>query len=319
MAISRTDIAPSTTEQAGLAQLNVDLNTAYDAINTNEGSITTLTATVAGAIDSIAGSQVYLAKGLKAYPGTTPATQVGIEATSLALHNQAITEWVTVSGLSGASALEATITAAGANGLDAGAEAINTWYYMWVATKAAGADPILMFSTSPTWPTMPATYVYGRRVHSVRNDSASDLIPAYREADSDHVMLDTESTDMALLDTVLKAAWANGGSGAPDALATDNYAPPTATTIALEFYAYISNSGAVAATSGFYFRPFGFSSYRGMGRLKVTAGELGSECGDISLKIDEATRDLEWYATIDANTDATSTFDLQCIGYSEPI
>ena len=58
MAISRTDIALSSSEQGGLTQINTDLNTAYDAINANEGVLTSFVATVAGVEDGpLRGSQ----------------------------------------------------------------------------------------------------------------------------------------------------------------------------------------------------------------------------------------------------------------------
>lgn len=66
------------------------------------------------------------------------------------------------------------ITASGANGLDTGSEASNTWYYIWViynGTTAAG-----LISTSSTAPTMPSGYTYKALVGAVRNDGSSDFI-----------------------------------------------------------------------------------------------------------------------------------------------
>lgn len=68
------------------------------------------------------------------------------------------------------------ITIAGAGGLDAGAEAANTWYYVWVISDSTGALPTVgLLSTSANAPTMPAGYDTRRRVGSVRNNGASDF------------------------------------------------------------------------------------------------------------------------------------------------
>ena len=323
MAISRTDIAPSTTEQAGLAQINTDLNTAYDAINANEGVLTSFVATVAGVEDAIEGSQWYLAQGVKAYPGSTPATHVGVEAAALALKNQAGTEWVIVYGLSGASALEADITASGANGLDAGAEAVSTWYHVWVAAKDGGADPISLISTSDTWPAMPATYTYGRRVHSVRNDSAGDLIPSYKDPGSQDVWYDYGDTDwvvgvsddLVLLDGVPPAAWPNSD----ESIATDDYAPSTAQSISLEFFSNITADGGTCATR-FWFKPYGASGYRTVAAFYLPNTTVWYQSGDFVLKIDAATRDIVWQVSSTVNAGAASSkFFLRAAGYRDYI
>lgn len=66
------------------------------------------------------------------------------------------------------------ITASGANGLDTGAEASGTFYYLWLiynGTTVAG-----LLSTSATAPTMPATYTHKALVGCVRNDGSSNFI-----------------------------------------------------------------------------------------------------------------------------------------------
>jgi hypothetical protein len=65
--------------------------------------------------------------------------------------------------ISSAGVLTADIVASGANGLDTGAAANNTWYSVWVIAKADGSVASLL-SLSSTAPTMPATYIYKRRV-----------------------------------------------------------------------------------------------------------------------------------------------------------
>lgn len=67
----------------------------------------------------------------------------------------------------------------GANGLDTGAEASNTWYYGWVLAKGDGTI-CGVASTSSSAPTLPTDYVYKALVTAVRNDGSSNFI-TYRQ------------------------------------------------------------------------------------------------------------------------------------------
>jgi hypothetical protein len=67
----------------------------------------------------------------------------------------------------------AAITSSGANGLDTGVEAGNTWYYLWLIHN--GTTLASLLSASSTAPTMPSGYVYKLRVGAVRNDGSSNF------------------------------------------------------------------------------------------------------------------------------------------------
>ena len=68
------------------------------------------------------------------------------------------------------------IAVAGAGGLDAGAEAANTWYFIFVISDSTGVLPTVgLLSTAANAPTMPAGYDTRRRIGSVRNNGASDF------------------------------------------------------------------------------------------------------------------------------------------------
>lgn len=75
------------------------------------------------------------------------------------------------------SQLTAAFGSSGAGGLDTGSEASNTWYYLWLISKADGADPAAMISASSSSPTMPGTYTKKEIVGSFRNDGSSNIIP----------------------------------------------------------------------------------------------------------------------------------------------
>ena len=74
-----------------------------------------------------------------------------------------------------AGTLTADITASGANGLDTGAEASNTWYAVHVIAGGGNAVAALL-SLSAAAPTLPGTYTVFRRVGWVRNDGSSDFL-----------------------------------------------------------------------------------------------------------------------------------------------
>lgn len=67
------------------------------------------------------------------------------------------------------------ITVAGANGLDTGAEASNTWYYVWIIRKSSDGTTAGLLSLSSSAPTMPAGYDQKRRLGFVANDAGSNF------------------------------------------------------------------------------------------------------------------------------------------------
>lgn len=70
------------------------------------------------------------------------------------------------------------LSASGANGLDTGAEASSTWYYLWViynGTTVAG-----LWSLSATAPTMPGGYTYKALVSCGYNNGSSNLLSAFQ-------------------------------------------------------------------------------------------------------------------------------------------
>jgi hypothetical protein len=70
--------------------------------------------------------------------------------------------------------LTADITVGGANGLDTGSEAADTWYALYVIKDTAEILAVAsLLSTSFTSPTMPAGYDTFRRVGAVRNTAGS--------------------------------------------------------------------------------------------------------------------------------------------------
>lgn len=73
------------------------------------------------------------------------------------------------------------ITTTGAGGLDTGAEAGNTWYFIWLIKNDSSGTVSGLFSTSMTSPTMPPGYTLKRLVGATYNDGSLDLRPFHQK------------------------------------------------------------------------------------------------------------------------------------------
>src|SRR3990172_12758616 len=84
---------------------------------------------------------------------TNPNFQVDITADVIAIEDLVVSSF----------SKTADITVSGANGLDTGSEAANTWYNIFAIAKADGTTASLL-SLSATAPSMPATYTKKSRI-----------------------------------------------------------------------------------------------------------------------------------------------------------
>lgn len=104
---------------------------------------------------------------------TNPNYQLDLAATAIVLHNTSnlalqLQTW----------SLTVDITASGANGLDTGAEANSTWYYVWAIYD--GTNKRGLISTSSTAPTMPSGYTYKALVGAVYNSAGGNFLDFYQ-------------------------------------------------------------------------------------------------------------------------------------------
>jgi hypothetical protein len=99
---------------------------------------------------------------------TNPTYQADIIADDVVLKNAS-----DLSYLASSVSLTVAITSNGANGLDTGAEASSTWYYLWVIYN--GSTVAGLISASSTAPTLPSGYTYKALVGAVFNNSGSDF------------------------------------------------------------------------------------------------------------------------------------------------
>jgi hypothetical protein len=73
-----------------------------------------------------------------------------------------------------------SLAANGVNGLDTGAEANSTFYYLWSIDDSTGTHaPAGLFSLSATNPNLPTGYDKKRRIGVVCNDASGNLIPSF--------------------------------------------------------------------------------------------------------------------------------------------
>jgi hypothetical protein len=68
------------------------------------------------------------------------------------------------------------ITTSGASGLDTGAEASATWYYIWLIRKSSDGTFNGLLSASSSAPTMPSGYDQKSLVSAVRNNGSGDFV-----------------------------------------------------------------------------------------------------------------------------------------------
>lgn len=101
---------------------------------------------------------------------TTPDEIVNISAGSAR-------DYLNINDIQVTSALSVDITNSGANGLDNGSVAADTFYAVHVIADSRGYQSVAgLLSTSATDPTLPAGYDMFRRVGYVLTDSSSDIL-----------------------------------------------------------------------------------------------------------------------------------------------
>ncbi len=125
------------------------------------------------------------------------------------------------------------LTVAGANGLDTGAEAPNTWYYGWVIGTAGGAIAGLI-STSATAPVMPGGYTYKALVTAFRNDGSSNVVGFVQKGRSNYR-------------SALVSALSSGTATVETAVSVANWVPPIAQEMVLIPDINLPQNGAAAA------------------------------------------------------------------------
>jgi hypothetical protein len=135
------------------------------------------------------------------------------------------------------STLTVDMAVAGANGLDTGAEAIDTWYYFFVIKNLSTNTVAGLASVSATAPTMPSGYTKKKRVGEVRNDGGSDFLNIEMTGGGPYKRIrykeGYEGTDIDILDTGVQAAYTD--------VDMSTVVPPTA--VETECHIYVLGPG----------------------------------------------------------------------------
>ena len=177
---------------------------------------------------------------LKASATGTNAT-VTVTADSICLKN-ASNEQIVLNAVSVAPSLAAS----GANGLDTGVSAINTWYYVWViwnGTTTAG-----LLSLSATAPTMPGGYTHKARVGAVRTDGTANKYPLSYTQFGNNARYKLAAGSNVTATPVMSS----GAVTWPSAVAVGAFVPPTASHINLSAYLLAPLTAAYVAPNATY-------------------------------------------------------------------
>lgn len=96
-------------------------------------------------------------------------------------------DWITLANASNSVKLVRNVNATiatgstGANGLDTGSMASNTWYAVWIIYNPTTDASAALLSTSASSPTLPSGYTFRHRVGWVRTQSASSALRRTRQ------------------------------------------------------------------------------------------------------------------------------------------
>lgn len=147
--------------------------------------------------------------------------------------------------------LTISISSSGANGLDTGSEAANTWYYVYVIYNPLTSTVAGLLSASSTSPTLPSGYSYYRRVGSVRNNSSSNL---YRTLKKNSRSVYTVGTNPTTYIEMITGASGSISTPSWTSVSVNSFVPTTANVIylSLRLEASSVSNGAMAAPSNAY-------------------------------------------------------------------
>lgn len=139
----------------------------------------------------------------------------------------------------------ASISSSGANGLDTGALAASTWYYVFLIYNPTTLTTAALFSLSATAPTLPSGYTFFARVGAVRTGSSGYLLQTLQYGRKvQYVVLTGSNTPN--LPIMAQGAVGTWSASAPvyAAISTSNFAPPTALEIKLKVSCFFGGGGA---------------------------------------------------------------------------
>lgn len=224
--------------------------------------------------------------------GTAPG---GAQSATYTARNIAVTDASGNRQATGAVTLAGNLTSAGANGLDAGSVAANTWYAVFAIY---GTTTALLFSLSASAPTLPTGYEFMARIGWVRTDGSSDIL-AFDQRGSKTRWINTGSGLRQMA-----SGSAGSDSGTYVAVPVAAYAPSTAILITLS--AFSNNSATGVAPNNNY---GAFGSATNPPPVQITVGtQPASMQADLLLE----SANIYWFSS-------TSAGALYGVGYEDAL
>lgn len=155
---------------------------------------------------------------------------VTITADSICLKNSS-NEQVVINSVS----VTPSLAASGADGLDSGTSAINTWYSVWVIWNGTIAAGLLSLSTSS--PTLPSGYTHKARVGWVRSDATANKYPLSMVQAGDEIQYKVVAgTNVPILPGIASGTQGTVGSVGVLVPGIPNLVPPNAVAIFTRSY-----------------------------------------------------------------------------------
>lgn len=185
--------------------------------------------------------------------------------------------------------LNADITVNGANGLDVGVEAPDSWYALYVI-DGPGVAVASLLSLSFVAPTLPVGYTVFRRVGAVRNGPAGDILSFNQvwNGRTRKVWWD----DLAALGLLVNSA---GGVVVPTLADASAYAPPTSRNVGM----LVTFIPAVNAADSVFVQQPGFATPQIQLRTGVTpANQAVSYHSGPRDTILSGVQTFEWFTTL---------------------
>lgn len=231
--IKSTVAVPDATDTVkGKSSLAVAAN--YPSVSDTESATPAYVSSAVAAAPSVTG----LFSNLKA-SATGLSALVTIAADELVVKNG--TNYKTLTSVS----VTPSLAASGANGLDAGTSAINTWYADFVIWGAAVPTAGLL-SLSATSPTMPSGYTHKARVGWIRTDATGNKYPLSFVQYGRRVQYKVASGSNVAAMPIM-ATGASGSTTTPtwSSVAIGAFVPATASIIKLVGFGQGDNGGGI--------------------------------------------------------------------------
>lgn len=142
--------------------------------------------------------------------------------------------------------------ASGANGLDTGILAANTWYYRWIIRKPDGTTAGLL-SLSSSAPTLPGGYTFKAYVGAVRTDGTANKYPLhFTQVDRRVNYVVSATGNLNALPSMASGAAGNISTPTYAAVGVSAFVPPTAVEIVIGLFVNQVGVAAMVAPNNEY-------------------------------------------------------------------